>query len=994
MSSESKSRPGEAALVEKETKSFFKTPLNPKLKKVLSKRSEIAWRKGLPKQKYVAFEVEKIDPVTKEKYLLIELVASFNKGDGIPRRDKDGGQFEENGKPFFIVSPKPMGAIGVGAAHFFASMLLGLYGKCKYGFAVYKGLDDYQILIPNRSAEENASDEKKKRSIEYDEEYELAHEFFENGNEDYEHSLKYMIRRSLPVSIIRPIGEFIVNQLHPGERDRVILEEDFGNEVYEIAWEKADRDEKNRMLMKTVVLAAEVGKLALVEKVLTLAKQRNLNLPLDLNYEARENNTALMLAAKNGHLSTIEILLKNGASLHAKNPKEETALMLAAKNGRAQAIKILLAAGADINAKNNEGDNALILAAKNGHVNVVEILLAATDKQKSNETSVFLLAAEQGNFEVIKLLIDFRERNILSPIDLPLINRIGNNGATALSIAAERGHLDIVAILLKARADPNIENLKGETALMSAARNGHVDVIKLLLQHEIPEKDEKKPSVALKQENQLSKAMLLAAEAGHIEAVKTLLQAGVNINSTDASGNSALMLAVKNGHTQLAMMLIGAGALTDINNRVGDSVFSFVDEEHIGEMLLQAIAINHTDTVIGLMARAKQLKFDLSTIKDVSDNSPWHLAIMNANQRVIDELFLAEQPPRLLTHNDQKKLPFDLNNSAAPKELKPALLRGRFRVKVHNQLGNEMLRTASRHPEDIEYLNVIWEYARQNAVDIPLGHVDENGNTPLLVALKAGHLVMARWLLDHGIDPRQKNKSGDDATPFLTRLVMDRLFERNLEAAIKAIATFPEITIEPTVFNDYYLSSLPKEDLEKSLLLLIAHEDIPKTIKDAIKFHACHAALATESYPINITKLLTLFTPDLDFLRASDPEGNTLLHLAALKGEVETVKLLLAQKALNPLAVNKKGLMPFQQAGVSHEIRVLLQGVAEEAKKTAVSARTLSSRGMFAKPDQKGRAELPAENSRQINQEQEKAASEEAVDKEKEPGGDGPGLIG
>ena len=53
----------------------------------------------------------------------------------------------------------------------------------------------------------------------------------------------------------------------------------------------------------------------------------------DVNIQTRYGNTALMLAAFNGHLSCVEYLLSRGADVKKRNSAGNTALMLAESSG-------------------------------------------------------------------------------------------------------------------------------------------------------------------------------------------------------------------------------------------------------------------------------------------------------------------------------------------------------------------------------------------------------------------------------------------------------------------------------------------------------------------------------------------------------------------------------------------------------------------------------------------------------------------------------------
>ena len=54
------------------------------------------------------------------------------------------------------------------------------------------------------------------------------------------------------------------------------------------------------------------------------------------------------------------------------------------------------------------------------------------------------------------------------------------HGSTALLLAAQIGHLEVVRLLLEAGADKDAANKKGLTALRVAAQNGHWEVVRLL----------------------------------------------------------------------------------------------------------------------------------------------------------------------------------------------------------------------------------------------------------------------------------------------------------------------------------------------------------------------------------------------------------------------------------------------------------------------------------------------------------------------------------
>ena len=63
------------------------------------------------------------------------------------------------------------------------------------------------------------------------------------------------------------------------------------------------------------------------------------------------------------------------------------------------------------------------------------------------------------------------------------IDRTGENGYTALYVATNKNHTDIVTVLLGNGADVNVQNDYGWTPLHTAAENNNADIMITLLEH-------------------------------------------------------------------------------------------------------------------------------------------------------------------------------------------------------------------------------------------------------------------------------------------------------------------------------------------------------------------------------------------------------------------------------------------------------------------------------------------------------------------------------
>ena len=84
--------------------------------------------------------------------------------------------------------------------------------------------------------------------------------------------------------------------------------------------------------------------------------------------------TALIYAAREGHLDMVQALLNAGANVDAKTLESETALHKAAWQGRLGIVQALLNAGANVDAKNWAGRTALSKAKFNNHAQVAALL--------------------------------------------------------------------------------------------------------------------------------------------------------------------------------------------------------------------------------------------------------------------------------------------------------------------------------------------------------------------------------------------------------------------------------------------------------------------------------------------------------------------------------------------------------------------------------------------------------------------------------------------
>lgn len=225
----------------------------------------------------------------------------------------------------------------------------------------------------------------------------------------------------------------------------------------------ADIRVKDNFYQRTpLIWVSNLGDIELVK--LLLEKGANINV------EDRENKTALVHAAYNGHQQIREFLLKHGADpvyLKIFTKKIENNEEVEVTNIE---IHWTLQQTKDPKTRN------LLAAVALGDVNKVNGLLNREIINKKiyslNGGTVLSWAAHCNQPQLVKQLIEKGAK----------VNARNNHNLTPLTQAARLGHREVVKILIDNGADVNAASKKGWTSLMWSGENGHVEVVRFLLQ--------------------------------------------------------------------------------------------------------------------------------------------------------------------------------------------------------------------------------------------------------------------------------------------------------------------------------------------------------------------------------------------------------------------------------------------------------------------------------------------------------------------------------
>ena len=215
-------------------------------------------------------------------------------------------------------------------------------------------------------------------------------------------------------------------------------------------------------------------------------------------------NISFLDAIKRGDRAEVERQLNDDSGLIHIREGGLSPIMIAAYHGQ-PAIASFLA------------DNTVAItvfeAAATGKINNI-LRLLARDPQLVNAYAVdgfqaLGLACYFGHFDVAEYLVKAG-----APVNSQARNELK---AAPIQSAAAAGHVKIVNMLLKNRADPNVREQGGYTPLHAAAQNGDTAMIRTLLYGgadlDVRSEDGKTP-------------LDLALEGGHIDAAK-ILQEGI-----------------------------------------------------------------------------------------------------------------------------------------------------------------------------------------------------------------------------------------------------------------------------------------------------------------------------------------------------------------------------------------------------------------------------------------------------------------------------------
>jgi ankyrin repeat protein len=473
-------------------------------------------------------------------------------------------------------------------------------------------------------------------------------------------------------------------------------------------------------------------------------------------------------------------------------------------------------------------------------------------------------AAMKDNVELAEMLL-------YAGANVKAITRLG--GYTPLAMAARNGSASMIATLLKGGADAKAATSTGVTPLMMAAASGYADAVNVLLDHGA--------DLDAKESAMEQTALMFAAASNRVDAMKALLQRGADVrNSTKVVDLYAFSREEdeRRRRTQQrppdepASEPQGAREAPARPEAPRKPQIAGVDRQFLYNEL-----VGYTGGLTPLLFAARQGHLEaVKTLLDAGANvnqvsagdktSPLLIATINGHFDLAQFLIEKGADPTLASENGVTPLYAALNVQWAPKALYPQP-RAYLQQKLTYLDFMKVLLEKGVDP-NARLKKKVW-YSGYN---FDLSGVDEIGATPFWRAAYASDVDAMRLLVAHGADPN---------LPTIKPAGRPRTGDGDRETTQDVSGKPPRPVGAPAV--------------------------TPLQAAAGVGYGEGFAANAHRYAPGGQLLAVKYLVEELGAdVNADDHEGNTALHHAAARGDVETI-LYLVSKGADVKAVNREG---------------------------------------------------------------------------------------
>lgn len=490
----------------------------------------------------------------------------------------------------------------------------------------------------------------------------------------------------------------------------------------------ADKNFYDNKLMTPLFLACETFRLDIVKILVESGADLNQVVTIDAV-------TPLHIALIKEKMEIVRYLMFHGAKCDRPSADGSYLAHVAAIKAKVEVIQTLAARGLSLESRNHDGIQPVHLAASGGSINVLSFLksldpstlesrivvrASSFKKVKESSKSIFrgadplLLAALYGESKTVRWLLNQR-------VNLETKNDVGFG---VLAVAANSPAL--LSVLKSYDLSQKTENII--QAIRRAILEDNVHSLKLLYSFGVPYR------VPLNGEGMTS--LHLASLFGSVQCTDFLLNQGLDPFEVGFSGSNSLEISC-------------AGNSTSQFKRILDYCFETLTFDlkqyysHGETLLHKAVKQGRLANVILLIQRGASLN-----VKDASEMTPLHHAVKN-NLAPIVKMLLA-CGASLYMPSFACPTPFDLSQKAEG-PVKATVVEF-CKHQALSRPGDSLLHLAVRM-KNILAIGILSEILGPNVRN-------ENGSTPLHLAVEMAQLEAIKQLLKEGADAEAKDIKG------------------------------------------------------------------------------------------------------------------------------------------------------------------------------------------------------------------------------------------
>ncbi|KAN0133396.1 Ankyrin repeat-containing domain protein [Lactarius tabidus] len=494
----------------------------------------------------------------------------------------------------------------------------------------------------------------------------------------------------------------------------------------------------------------------------------------------------------------------------------------------------------------------------------LELLQHGADKYvlDSRGESPLHNASQRGHLDLVEILLG-------GGVDVNLRNFVDE---TPLAVALFRGNIEVAHFLIERGADIHCLNQQGWTPLHTAARHGHLDIVRLLLNLDI--------DVQVRSRAQ-DTPLILASDGGYVEVLRLLIEHQADVTSADDEGWTSLHSASRHGHVDVAQLLLDHGA--DVNVQKADlwsplHLASAHAHLNVAELLLERgakVDVRTEDQKTPLDLASGNGNYEVAHLlikrgsnvnsQDTRGWTPLHSAARNGHLDVVKLLLDSGADIGLRDRSDETA--FDLARDNGKRNVVNFL--AKRDGSLGSRLGDSELSTPlDKSLDTVSQINfpTISIMEPQPSCDVDEEETDDEQGTSLHSALENDKIAAIKRLLDRGADANER----------------DEYLRTPLYAASKA------------------------GKLEIARTLINYGADV--NCRNIFGWTPLHTA--AQAGQTDVARLLLDNGADVN---ATQRNHQTPLHLASLNGNLPVV-LLLLEGGANVQVRNAHGRTPYQEA--------------------------------------------------------------------------------